>query len=467
MKNKVITGGLSALALCAVMGGIYEGAAIAGDRSSEAEARMASVDAAKSLKAIGKRDSDKAVRYAELAVGLSPRSAEYRALLGQAYMLAGRFGSARSALSDALTLSPGDGKIALNLALAQVAEGDWAGARATLDSNSGSIPIADRGLALALAGDPVNAVELLLPVARQPGADAKLRQNLALSLAMAGRWQDAKVVAGMDLSPAETDKRIVQWAAFARPAAKADQVAALLGVTPAADPGQPVALALNATTAPGVLDTFMPKAPAPAAVASAASDAGAPVPVAMPVAAPAPQAAPAVVAPVASVTPGTAPAPQVSSVVFAPRAEIVQPLPVKQAVGARSPIAKPVAVKAVKASFVQPVVAAKTTPGASTVSVGAGIGKGNFYVQLGAYDNAGVARDGWARASRAYSGFAGHAPQGMSVKVAGKNFYRLSVGGFDRAGAAKVCKAYRAKGGNCFVRASAGDAAVNWTAKKS
>ncbi len=464
MKNKVITGGLSALALCAVMGGLYEGAAIAGDRSSEAEARMASVDAARSLKAIGKRDGDKAVQYAELAVGLNPRSAEYRALLGQAYMLAGRFGSARSALSDALSLSPGDGKIALNLALAQVAEGDWTGARATLDSNSGMIPIADRGLAIALAGDPVGAVDLLLPVARQPGADAKLRQNLALSLAMAGRWQDAKVVAGMDLDPAETDKRIVQWAAFARPAAKADQVAALLGVTPAgSDAGQPVALALNATTAPGVLDTFMPKASAPAAaVASATSDAGAPVPVS----APAPQVAPAIVAQVASITPGTAPAPRISSVVFAPRAEIVQPLPVKPVVGARSPIAKPVAAKAVKASFVQSVVAAKTTPGASTVSVGAGIGRGNFFVQLGAYDNASVARDGWARASRAYSGFAGHAPQGMSATVGGKNFYRLSVGGFDRAGAAKVCKAYRARGGNCFVRTSAGDAAVSWTAKK-
>jgi Flp pilus assembly protein TadD len=449
MKNKIITGGLSALALCAVMGGLYEGAAIAGDRSSEAEGNMASVDAAKALKAISKRDGDKAVQYAELAVGLSPRSAEYRALLGQAYMLAGRFGSARSALADALTLSPGDGKIALNLALAQVAEGDWSGARATLDSNSGSIPTADRGLAIALAGDPVSAVELMLPVARQPGADAKLRQNLALSLAMAGRWQDAKVVASMDLSPTETDKRIEQWAAFARPAAKADQVAALLGVTPAADPGQPVALALNATTAPGVLDSFMPKAPAPTAVAS---DAGVPVPA----------VAPAVVAQVASVTPGTAPAPRVSSVVFAPRAEIVQPLPVKPAAGTRSPIAKPVAVKSVRASFVQPVVAAKTTPGASTVSVG----KGNFFVQLGAYDNASVARNGWARASRVYSGFAGRAPQGMSVKVAGKNFYRLSVGGFDRAGAAKVCRAYRAKGGQCFVRTGAGDVAASWTAKK-
>ena len=88
--------------------------------------------------------------------------------------------------------------------------------------------------------------------------------------------------------------------------------------------------------------------------------------------------------------------------------------------------------------------------------------KGNFYVQLGAYDSTGVARDAWARASRAYSGFAGHAPTGMSVTVKGKSFYRLSVGGFDRAGAAQLCADYRAKGGACFVRENAGDQAVNW-----
>ena len=114
--------------------------------------------------------------------------------------------------------------------------------------------------------------------------------------------------------------------------------------------------------------------------------------------------------------------------------------------------------KPVKAAFVKPLVAAKTTPGATKVSVG----KGNFFVQLGAYDNAGVARDGWARASRAYSGFAGKAPQGMPVTVGGKSFYRLSVGGFDRAGAVQLCQGYRQRGGVCFIREGAGDKAAAW-----
>ena len=432
MNTKVLSAGMSALALCVALGGLVQGVAAAGERTAAQLASAARDDAAKASKAISKRDADDAVRYAELAVSLQPQSAEYRSLLGQAYLISGRFSSASTALTDSLSLSPGDGKVALNLALAQIAEGDWQGARRTLDSNSGSISISDRGLAMALAGDPASAVDLMLPVARQPGADAKLRQNLALSLALGGRWQDAKVVAGMDLSPTETDKRIEEWAAFARPTGRADQVASLLGVSPASDPGQPVALALNAST-PIV---------AVAAVASTPVVEAAPVPVA--VAAP----APAVVA-----DPMVAPKPVVSSIVFGARAEVVQPLPVKAAV----------AVSPVKSrNFVKPMVATNTTPGAAKVSVKPIVGKGNFVVQLGAYDSAGVARDGWARASRNFSGYA---PQGMPITVAGKTYYRLSVGGFDEADAKRLCSNYRAKGGKCFVRAGAGDTAAAWTKK--
>ncbi|HWU72275.1 MAG TPA: tetratricopeptide repeat protein, partial [Sphingomonas sp.] len=178
MKSKRLTMGLSAVALCAALGGIYQGAALAGSKSSVVDDKAAATDIAKARKALADRQGNDAVRWAEAAVELRPQIADYRAVLGQAYLLAGRFASARTTFSDALTLSPGDGKVALNLALAQIAEGDWTGARQTLDSNSGSIPVSDRGLAMALAGDPISAVNLLLPVAKQPGADAKLRQNL-------------------------------------------------------------------------------------------------------------------------------------------------------------------------------------------------------------------------------------------------------------------------------------------------
>jgi Flp pilus assembly protein TadD len=444
MNTKVLSAGMSALALCVGLGGLVQGA-VAGERSAAQLASAAREDAAKASKAITKRDAADAVRYAELAVALQPQSAEYRALLGQAYLMSGRFASASTALGDSLSLSPGDGKVALNLALAQIADGDWQGARRTLDSNSGSIPVSDRGLAMALAGDPASAVDLMLPIARQPGADSKLRQNLALSLALGGRWQDAKVVAGMDLSPTETDKRIEEWAAFARPTGRADQVASLLGVSPAIDPGQPVALALNAST-PVV------------AVAAVAPTPVVPAPV---VESPPPAAAAFVAAPAPVADPLLASKPAVSGVVFGPRAEVVQPLPAKAVVTV--PFKPGVAASTLKSkNFVKPLVATNTTPGAAKVSVKPVVGKGNFVVQLGAYDSAGVARDGWARASRNFSGYA---PQGMPITVGGKTFYRLSVGGFDQAGAKRLCASYRSKGGKCFVRAVAGDTAPAWTKK--
>ena len=431
---KKITIGLSALALCAATGGIVGGAAFAGARSAELDAKVAAEDIAKAQAAIAKRKGADAVRWAEAAVALNPQVAAYRSVLGQAYLTAGRFASARTAFADALTLSPGDGKIALNLALAQVAEGDWTGARATLDANSASIAVSDRGLALALAGDPAGAVNLMLPVARSPGATPKLRQNLALALAMAGRWQDARIVASMDLAPTDVDKRLTEWATFSRPSARYDQVATLLGVTPTSDPGQPVALALNA---------------APSAIVAVEASA--------PVAVPEP-AAPVVAELVAK-----------PAIVFGPRAEVVQALPIKPAPGKAAPgklVASGIAplIRAPSGapkSFVKPLVAS-STPGAPKVTVSTAVGKGNFFVQLGAYENAGVARDKWARASRVYPGFAGKAPAGMSATVGGKSFYRLSVGGFDRAGADKLCAGYRSKGGTCFVRASAGDKAAGF-----
>ncbi|MBN8807611.1 MAG: tetratricopeptide repeat protein [Sphingomonas sp.] len=431
MKNG-LTLGLSALALCAA------GVAYAGSRTAAQIEREAREDAVKATKAIAKRDGAAAVQYAEYAVSLQPQDAGYRSLLGQAYLAAGRFASAKAAFTDSLTLSPGDPRVALNLSLAQIADGDWSGARATLDRHSGTIPVADRGLAMALAGDPAGAVDLLLPIARQPGANAKLRQNLALSLALAGRWQDARLVASMDLSPADLDKRIEQWAAFARPTGRADQVASLLGVSPASDPGQPVALALNAAVPV-----------APVAVASAPVETAPPAPAPVIVAAQAPASVVAVAA-----TP---------RIVFGPRAEVVQALP-GRVVATPGKLAKPVAAP-VKNNVVKTEAVATPTPGAVKVSVRPVVGKGNFFVQLGAYDSVGVARDDWSRASRRYSAFAGQTPQGMNFTAGGKSFYRLSVGGFDEAGAKRLCAGYRAHGGKCFVRTGAGEKSADWSKK--
>ncbi len=230
-------------------------------------------------------------------------------------------------------------------------------------------------------------------------------------------------MAGLDLAPADADQRIMQWAAFAKPNHAADQVAALLGVTPVADPGQPVALALNASVP----------------VAVARSDAGVAV-----MAAPEPKTETVAVAAVSPAPVVEAAAqPAVAKITFAPRREFVQALP---------------AVAFMPANIGKaPIAEAARRPVAPRVRE-----KGDWYVQIGAYDSADVARDAWVRARQRFAGFSGTAPAGMTFKTASREYYRLSVGGFSRADADATCRAYRAKGGTCFVRAGAGDQIAQW-----
>jgi hypothetical protein len=384
------------------------------------------------------------VQHAEAAVANDPTNADYRALLGQAYLLAGRFTSASQALSDALTLDPTDGRVALNLVLAKIAQGDWQGARTTLQASGDKIPASDRGLAFALAGDPVTAIDILGPAAREATATAKTRQNLALSLALAGRWKQANEIASMDVAPDKLQERMMEWARFSRPTNAYDQVASLLNVVPVQDGGQPVALALSqqpnvavAAVAPAdPVDAYMPGVPQGAEQVAAE----APVEVA---AAPAPAPAPEV-QPEPQQVAGTGP-----QVVFGPRAEVVQQIRVAERAPAPIAARAPVRVARASAPAVAPVAAAKAKPG-------------NYYVQLGAYANAEVARDGWARHASRVPALRGETPQGVKFSTAAGNFYRLSVGGFDRAGAASLCSQVRASGSSCFVRVGAGDSLAAW-----
>ncbi|TPG43172.1 SPOR domain-containing protein [Sphingomonas koreensis] len=429
MKTRIaLNFGLSALLFGGVVVGCTQGDHVATASSRDAgRAQSQAADlAAKAGKALAGKKGDKAVQYAEAAVALQPQDADYRALLGQSYLEAGRFASAHQAFADVLTLDPSNARAALNLALAQTAEGDWAGARDTLTTHANTIPASDRGLALALAGDPKGAVAVLMPAAREPGADAKTRQNLALTLALAGDWRDARVIVGMDLSPAQVDERLGQWASFAQPHSASDQVASLLGVRPSQDPGLPVALALNAPSAP---------------VALAEST---------PVAVESPIAAPALADVAAAAEAPIAPATQTASVTFAPRHEVVQPVPAHAA-----PQLAVVARQSRAPAAVQ--TSAKPQPQE--------LASGDYFVQLGAYENAAVAHDGWVRATRRFAGFAGQTPQGMSFSANGASVYRLSVGGFAKGDARRLCGQYQARGGRCFIRTGAGDQVAQWVRK--
>ncbi|MEN2785179.1 tetratricopeptide repeat protein [Sphingomonas qilianensis] len=430
MKNRtIITFGLSALVLGGAMAGHAGngGIAVAGVRDAAGNAAK-QIELARKNLARGRAEA--AVEQAERAVGYAPLMADYRVVLGQAYLKAGRFGSARTAFGDALALEPGNGKAALHLALTEIGEGDWEGARQTLDAHAATIAVRDRGLAMALAGDPVAAVALLDGAARAPDADAKTRQNYALALALAGRWADARTVAAIDVGPDLLDARMLEWARFAKPTSASDQVANLLGVTPVLDPGQPMRLALHdrvavlATTTP--IDAYMPGAQAahpPEAQVETADVVEAPPPAGAPV-----------------------------HVSFAARREVVQMLPPRPAR----------AVPTVSADIKRKSKAVAAKPAVTVTTAARMPGNGDFFVQLGAFDNADAAQAAWRRLSRKHGALAGKIPSGVSVRTKAGAFYRLSVGGFARSAAVTLCQNYKTTGGACFVRADAGDKVAAW-----
>lgn len=402
--------------------------------------RQAAKFAQKAEEALKNGDAVKALQFAEGAVEFSPGNASHRALLGQAYLLAGRFISAATSFRDALALDPGQGRAALSLALVETALGRRDSARDVLEQAKGNVAAADYGLALALAGDIAGGVAILESAARAEGATSKTRQNLALAYAMAGRWKESHIVAGQDLPADQLLERMMKWAQFVRPRAASDQVAALLGVNPVVDPGQPQRLAL------------LPAAPDPVAVAAVVEQPVDQVPVA-------PQSAI-----VASAEPVNiiASAPEASLPVIRPAAPVIQ----APKTYAAAPVAKPASVLRMislppsKPAPVMQIAAVRLKP--------ARAGKtGNFVVQLGAFSSARGIEAAWTKLNARTRQLGSYTPSSATLRSA-KNatVYRLSVGGFaTRAEAWKLCNEVKAKGGACFVRGTAGDAPMQWASR--
>lgn len=437
----------SGLVMALSLTGAHEASSKNSEAPSEAKAiQAAALAAGKASKAVAERNGRAAVSAAEMAVEYQPRDPQYRLLLGQSYMTAGRFASAETAFSDALTLQPDNAKAALNLALSEIAQGKRDRAVSTLTDYADRLSAADFGLAAALAGDVDTGIRALESVIRDNGGDAKARQNLGLAYAMAGRWANARAMANQDLDADAVNNRIAEWATFVQPATSYDQVASLLGVTPVkADAGQPTRLALN-----GV----------PAGTATAAIEApqGARVMAQLPA-----QTAPAPIADTpafevadrggvkAVPTPAAPPAREVSMI-------LADPTPIKQAVVTPAP--QQVVVPAAPKAEPKPVLAALPKPAEPkpfrTVETG------KFVVQIGAYQNAAVSRDAWRRLAPRYD-LGGFDPANSRIRVGNATFIRLAVGGFTtRAEAIGVCTRIRQVGGSCFVRGMINDAPAYW-----
>ena len=365
-------------------------------------------------KALTGRDGPRAVAAAELAVEAAPQDGNYRQLLGRAYIASGRFVSAEAALSDAMTLGNRDPRTIISLALVKVALGKNDAARELLATNADIVPASDYGLAMAMAGDPAEGVRILSEAIHDPSATGRTRQNLAYAYALAGRWKDARVMAGLDLDPLAANQRIAQWAQTAAPDFAQQRIAVLMGVTfDGSDAGQPVALAL----APEVVPVQMAKAVSPETPAAPVAEQIASTDVAQV----------EVVQPTADFTPYVAPA--------APRAKV----------------------KSASASLSTPI----RTPLAARQPIRFD-GKGNsaWVVQLGAYANTAIAKEKWYEMASRNSAISALPVLTSQITVNGVSYARLAVSGFDdRVEADALCRAIRARRGQCFVREKAPGAA--------
>ncbi|MDE1915497.1 MAG: SPOR domain-containing protein [Sphingomonadales bacterium] len=439
------------------LGGALALALISTGWSTQALARRSAASAA-----IDSATPAQAIIAGEAAVLKDPRDATLRAALGRAYLRGGRFESAASVLADAMTLGDSSPRTVLSLALARTAIGQQHDALTLLHTVQDKLPAADYGLAVALAGDPQQGIAVLSAAARAGQSTEKLRQNLAYSYALDGRWSEARTLVAMDLPPNRVDSRLTQWAASARPEAVRDRVAALLGAPVIADSGMSANLALGGAPAEHLAVKTPSEAPVSAPLPlkelpAVSSPSAVSVPVVEPLPAPEPeQAAPAravggmLASADAPVTPPsfTPVAPQGASQPVSNWSPISKPVASPLRVAEETPrearshtrAAKPVVKATIKMAVAKP--RAEEQPRVST---------GSHMVQLGAFSSQANAERARKLALAHRSELRSHDIIITKAVVNGRDYWRVAAAGFDSNAANGVCGRWKKSGGACFA----------------
>jgi Flp pilus assembly protein TadD len=400
------------------------GALLSGCTTQAAAPAALSANRAEAALAAGKHDQ--AIAHAEAAVLADPRNPEYRAMLGAAYLDAGRFTSAATSFDDAMKLGDNSPRVALSLALALTGEGKFSEAAALLNDWEDEIATADVGLALALAGQPGRGVHLMGNAIRAGENTPKMRQNLAYAYALAGQWREARLMAEQDVPADQVGDRIAEWAATSAPELAHARLAKLLEVPGGArDAGQPIQLALANTPS----------------LEQLASEASAEASPAVDLPQPAVAAAPAgELPPLASIDPSASAAPYEAP---APR----QAGNFQTAFAAPAPAAvAPAAVTQDSSRFVQP------APQRAAPAV-AQRADGTHLVQLGSFASEQGARRAWGIYAARYPELAGHQMVISEAVVKGKRYWRVSAAGYGRATASSMCGRVRSGGQGCFAYA--------------
>lgn len=432
-------------------------------------APRADLSASQAELALKKGKADKAIEHAEAAVLADGRNPAYRATLGSAYLEAGRFASAMPSFDDAMKLGDTSPRTALSYALAASAAGQQQSARAVLVDWRDSIPATDLGLAMALAGDPNQGVQILANAIRSGDNTPKTRQNLAYAYALAGNWQAARLMAGQDVPGDQLNARMTKWADMARPEDANARVASLLGTkADATDPGQPIQLALgnhpNAEQLAAEAAAYA--APEPqAAPAPVLAHNGGELPALNQTAA-TPRAAPA--ASVAQASAAAVPVAQASAAAAqpAPALAVAEPQPTRPRTfetafstptptGASAPQMMESAIAFASRPVVQraPARYGAVTPKSEAERIAsrtAKLGNGNHLIQLGSFLSEQGARRAWGVYAKKYPELSNYDMVITEAKIRGKHYYRVSAGGFASAGANSMCSTMKARGQGCF-----------------
>lgn len=157
--------------------------------------------------------NDQAVAVLQKTVIYHPTDRQVLAAYGKALAAAGNFDLAIETIRRAQTPDQPDWKLmsAEAAILDQVGRNEEARrlyARALDLSPNEPTVLSNFGMSYVLTGDLVSAEKLLRRAIAAPGADSRVRQNLALVVGLQGRFDEAETIAGSELSPEQAKANI-------------------------------------------------------------------------------------------------------------------------------------------------------------------------------------------------------------------------------------------------------------------
>lgn len=125
---------------------------------------------------------------------------------GKASLALGLFDLAITGFREAETRAPNDARARSGRAIALAALGDPDAAITAFGAATDPSSLSNKALILAASGKPETAVNILEPVIIAGNSQARDRQNLAMAYLMAGREEQARKIARLDLDTASIDE---------------------------------------------------------------------------------------------------------------------------------------------------------------------------------------------------------------------------------------------------------------------